>query len=209
MNIPFTFPEVRTVIDVGASDGRWSNETRNLFPNAEKWLLVEPLEYPNKIEDPKFLWEHVIATDLAEASRGPIPLSVSADSFGSGVYDNGGDNVKLCPGATLDHLIFNHKLQGPFFLKTDAHGMEYLVLSGLDIFLDETTGVLMELYNFPEALSSKALPWYSMCSVLATVGFRPLDIADIMRRPCDKTLWQLDVLFARPNRAEFSQKSYA
>jgi FkbM family methyltransferase len=202
MNIQFTFPEVRTVIDVGASDGRWSLATRSIFPNAEKWLMVEPLIYPKQATAPQFIWEHAVASD----SNGTIQLSVSEDSFGSGVYDKGG-NLKDCPAVTLDSLIDKHNLKGPFFLKTDAHGMEYRVFCGLHKNVLDVSGLLMELYNFPEALSKAANPWWDIVSHVNIKGFRPLDIVEVMRRS-DKVLWQMDVLFARHDRAEFQRKSY-
>jgi hypothetical protein len=43
---------------------------------------------------------------------------------------------------------------------------------------------------------------------MAQRGFRCIDLVDPMHRPHDDSLWQMDLVFARKDRPEFSYRGY-
>ena len=47
-----------------------------------------------------------------------------------------------------------------------------------------------------------------MCSYLANLGFRPIDLCGSVFRKKDLALWQLDLFSVRADRPEFKSRTY-
>jgi hypothetical protein len=47
-----------------------------------------------------------------------------------------------------------------------------------------------------------------MCAHLEALGFRCMDAVDLEWRPFDNTLWQMDLVFIRKDRVEFTYRDY-
>jgi hypothetical protein len=47
-----------------------------------------------------------------------------------------------------------------------------------------------------------------MCAYLGGLGFRCIDLVDPMYRPHDDALWQMDLVFLRQTRPEFTYTEY-
>ncbi len=192
---------VKTVVDLGASDGRWTREHLTCFHESARFVLFEPLEYPDPFQHPKVSWHRAVASDRNGTAR----FTVTPDKFGSGVYKDTPDAVEV-PSMRLDSVLTEQ--EGPFFVKFDTHGHERPILHGLGaVLLAQTEFVLMECYNIPESLGGCAFSWLDVASVLP--DFRALAITECMHRPGDGVLWQLDILFARKTNSVFQQTSYA
>jgi FkbM family methyltransferase len=195
-----------TVIDIGASDGRWSEGARRHFPDA-KYLLMEA----NAVHEPglRLFKERVARSDYV--------LAVAGDRVGELHFDASdpfGGTASLTPQAgmitvaatTVDHEVTTRGLPEPFVLKLDTHGFELPILNGASQTLQRTSLLIIEVYNF--TLHPGALRFYEMCNHLASLGFRPIDICDPMYRPKDGAFWQCDMFFARDDRPEFQSNSY-
>ena len=48
-----------------------------------------------------------------------------------------------------------------------------------------------------------------LCARLEALGFRCIDLFDVMYRPADNALWQMDLIFIRSDRPEFRSHAYA
>lgn len=200
------FP-VAGVVDIGASDGRWSRKTMAYFPKA-KFLAVEPLEERSaalealKAEKPNF--------DFAIAAAGSgkakeVSLNVSPDLDGSTVDGDGGE-ARTVRSATLDELVVERSLPGPYLVKFDTHGFEDEILQGAEKTLAQTSVIIMEVYNFK--ISPHALRFPEMCARLEALGFRCYDMADPLLRVHDRCLWQMDFYFCRSDAKPFSHNDY-
>jgi FkbM family methyltransferase len=200
------FP-VASVIDIGASDGRWSRKAMVHFPQA-KFLAVEPLAERSaaleelRREKPNF--------DFAIAAAGSgvvreVTLSVSPDLDGSTVDGRGGE-ARRVRSATLDELVAEHRLPGPHLVKFDTHGFEDEILRGAEKTLAQTSVIIMEVYNFN--ISPHALRFPEMCGRIEALGFRCYDMADPLLRPYDRCLWQMDFYFCRADAAPFAHNDY-
>jgi FkbM family methyltransferase len=201
--------EVGTVIDVGASDGRWSREAMRHFPRA-RYLLVEAQEDAHGDALRRFAADHrgvEIAMAAAGDREGTVTFDVSSP-FGGGVAparrDGGGSIV---PMTTVDLEVKRRDLPPPYLLKLDTHGFEIPILDGASGTLAAASLLVIEAYNFD--LGNGGVRFPELCRDLELRGFRPADLADPMWRPGDGFLWQMDLFFVKKDRPEFASNAYA
>lgn len=194
---------VNSVIDVGASDGRWSRMAKGIWPDA-RCLLIEA--QPG----------HLAALD---ASGMEYVLAAAGDRIGDAQFDasdllggvashspTGGEHDIMVPMTTVDAEVQRVGLEPPFLLKLDTHGFEREILAGAEQTLAASTLLVIEAYNFE--FRPGAPRFHELCLLLEDKGFRCLDLADPMHRSLDGALWQVDLVFARADRSEFSNAGY-
>jgi FkbM family methyltransferase len=199
---------ISTVIDIGASDAKWSKTCMRHLPEAT-YLAVEPLEERRaslekfRQECPAFDYALCVAGDRDGED---VVLTVTDDLDGSGVGEHPTGEKRTCPLRTIDSLVKEKQLSPPYFLKFDTHGFELPILSGCTDLLQHTTAILIEVYNFQ--LTPDSLRFHEMCSHLAGLGFRPVDMAEPRLRPYDQAWWQADMLFLRSEHETFAYNRY-
>ncbi|MEP2934943.1 MAG: FkbM family methyltransferase [Gilvibacter sp.] len=201
------FPNIATVIDVGASDGRWSRECMRSFKDAA-YLLVEAQEAHlaglNKFKSEFAHGDYVMA--VAGATDGTI-LFDDSELFGGQAYSEGeGKNLKELPQISLDKEIERRALAGPYILKLDTHGFEVPILEGANRLLSDTELLIVESYNFK--LTDTSLRYWEMCQYLDKLGFAPIENVDLMLREKDHVFWQMDTFFIKKNHSIFEYNKY-
>jgi FkbM family methyltransferase len=202
-------PKVQTVLDVGASDSRWSYMCMKYFPSAS-YLLVEA----NKVHSDKlnaFCAKHQNALRViaAAGNRDGECIFDASDPFGGAVdTDAKSDDINICtiPMISLDNEVKRNNLNGPFFFFFYTHGFELNILEGAKNILKEASLVVIEAYIFK--LHSKSPLFYELCAYMDNIGFFPIDFSEPMWRPKDKALWQLDFFFVKKEDNVFSSNSY-
>lgn len=186
--------EPGAVIDIGASNGIWTRECRQIFPNAQ-YLLVDPLPR----NEPA----------LAAYTAGDAKLRYWRGALGAHagetvLYEHGDQSSALTspafPGSpirvpieTLDQLAAEFNLPGPLLVKIDVQGFELEVLRGASLTLART-GLLMVEVSFLASYDEGALA-HEVIAHLSSQGFRILDICTYVQRPLDERLTQSDMLF--------------
>jgi FkbM family methyltransferase len=199
---------VRTIIDVGASDGRWSEEVMNWFPNAA-YLLIEAQKAPHETALREVCQRHANAQYVLAAAgsrQGTIHFNAD-DPFGGAASETPSvKNDIEVPMTTIDFEVEQRRLQPPFLIKLDTHGFEVPILQGAAKSLADTNVLIVEVYNFK--LCDGCLRFHEMCAHLEERGFRCGDIFDVSHRPKDDVLWQMDAVFLRASRPEFACNSY-
>jgi FkbM family methyltransferase len=197
-----------SVIDVGASDGRWSRWLEQVFPD-KRCLLIDA----NKV--------HVPALEKACKShpRWSYAFCAVGESKAELYFDDsnplGGHlsetplsvHYKPCQVKPIDELADEHQLPGPFLIKLDTHGVEIPILKGAAKTLTQTTALVIEAYNFH--LGPTGVPFWELCQFMLGLGFRPIDVFDILHRPLDHALWQFDLVFVRSNLSLFQDHRYS
>lgn len=199
---------ISTVIDVGASDGRWSDVAQHFFPDAA-YLLIEAQAQAHEAAlraraDAQPRMEYILAA--AGDRVGTIHFDGS-DPFGGVASEQAfsvGDVVVRM--TTIDTEVGQRNLRGPYLLKLDVHGFEQEILRGASDTLAHTSLLVIEAYNFE--LRPGSLRFHELCAHLDDLGFRPVDLVDVMRRQRDAVLWQFDLVFARGDREEFGSNAY-
>lgn len=198
---------LKTIIDIGASDGKWSLTAMKFFPDASV-IAIEPLrERLTALENLKqkyasFDYELCAA---GETDVGQIMLNVSNDLDGSTVDGTDGKPRQVL-AKTIDTIVSEKKMEGPFLLKFDTHGYEIPILNSAEETLRKTDVIIMEVYNFQ--ITAQSLRFHEMCLHMEKLGFRCYDIADPMLRRYDKSFWQMDLFFCRKESKIFSYSQY-
>jgi len=198
---------ISSVIDIGASDGKWSKTVLPLFPNAN-FLGIEPLiereEDLIKLKKKYKQFDYELCA-VGELNDDNVKLMVTDDLDGSTISGKVGKE-RIIKIQTIDSLVYNKKLEGPFLIKFDTHGYEVSILKGAKKTLKYTNVIIMEVYNY--RLTKDTLLFSEMVEYLRRLGFRPFDIVDPLLRPLDKTFWQVDLYFAREDNSFFEQAIY-
>jgi FkbM family methyltransferase len=197
---------LRTVIDVGASDGRWSRMARGILPPAHYFMVEAQRGHEAGLArtaaDPDFSYQI-----CAAGHRDGEIYFDAAELFGGLASDTPvGKNCIVVPVRTLDGLVRERALQGPYAVKLDTHGFEVPILEGARDVLRQAVLLVIECYNF--RLTPQTLLAHEMCAYLAERGFRCIDLCDPMYRPRDQALWQMDLFFARAEDAAFATNAY-
>lgn len=199
---------IQSVLDIGASDGKWSIGCMKHFPNA-RYLAIEPLEErkpaleENKCGFANFDYALCVAGGVDGEE---VTFNVTEDLDGSTVQGQNPGVSRTCRVRTVDSLVAEKNLSGPYLLKFDTHGYEIPILSGSTEVLKNSTAIIMETYNFQ--ITPTSLRFHEMCAHLENLGFRSADIAGPMLRSYDKAFWQIDFLFLRTDSEVFKYPHY-
>jgi FkbM family methyltransferase len=198
---------IGSVIDIGASDGKWSVNTMKTFPTAS-FLAIEALQERQdaleKLKQKHHNFDYFICV-AGDNDGEQVTLNVSDDLDGSTVNGTGGKPRNITV-KTIDAIVAEKQLQGPFLLKFDTHGYEIPILLGAKDTLPHTNAIVMEVYNFQ--IVDNSLRFHEMCTHMEELGFRCYDIAGPMLRLYDQAFWQMDILFARSDSKIFSYSEY-
>lgn len=196
------------IIDLGAAAGTWTLECMKHYPSSE-YLLFEPLEErKNELNSLASTNKNIHPVFAAVGNKmGSVSFVVSDDLDGSGVYDaeSDGGNRKV-DLVTIDHVVNEKHLKGPFLIKFDTHGFEVPILTGAGDTLKKTDAIIMECYGFQ--IADNCLRFPEMCLHLEKLGFRLSDIVNVKRRPGDDFFWQCDAVFIRKEDPRLSKTSY-
>lgn len=196
--------EIATVLDVGASNGQWSNLSLKEYPEA-KYLLLEPNEFHFPSLE-AFCREHSNATHVpCVAGRSVGRLSFDGSEPFGGLASELSDTNKL-PATSIDHEVRTRGLPGPYLIKLDTHGFEVPILEGAQYALKGTAALIIECY--PRSLGGIGIPFWEMATRLREQGFQCVDIADPLYRNRDGAFWQMDMLFVHHNRPECMDARY-
>jgi len=198
---------INTIIDIGASDGRWSNDIIHVFPNSQFFLIEANNTHKTGLEvfkNKNKNVEYIIAA--AGDELGQIYFD-NTDPFGGiAMHEKPEGNSIIVPVVTVDHCVLQNNLKPPFLLKLDTHGFEIPIFNGATKILKDTNIIIVEAYNFKIAKDS--LLFYEMCEYLRKEGFRCCGIIDVKYRPKDKFLWQMDLVFVKATREEYMDNNY-
>jgi FkbM family methyltransferase len=200
---------IDTVIDVGASDGRWTRGMQPLLPEANYLMFEANDAWADDLRayaatSDRFSAEYVAASD----HDGEIYFSIDPNN-----PEGGGASAtplarhgESLPCTTIDAAVEKRGLAGPFLLKTDTQGHELQVLAGAKGVLDNAALIVMEVYG----IDNPGRPTFDeICHHLRGLGFRCAGIADVMTRPRDGILWQADMHFLPSSHPSFLTRGYA
>lgn len=201
--------EISTIVDIGASNGRWSKEALRIFPTA-KFLAIDPLtENLASLEQLSRIHSNFgfVICAAGGDEGGEALLNVSEDldgsTIGAGEQEENSRKVRV---RTIDGLVNEKTLSGPFLLKFDTHGFEIPIIEGASETLKQTNVIIIEVYNFQITDITKR--FHEICHYLENLGFRCYDMAEPLLRDYDNTFWQMDLFFCRRNSEIFNHKEY-
>lgn len=196
-----------TVIDVGASDGRWSLACEKFFPNASYFLIeANPLHEPGLKEyragDPKRNYVLAAAGDQV----GEIHFSSFSLFGGAASYQKHPVSSQIVPMTSIDAQVREKNLAAPFLIKLDTHGFEREILGGARDTFADTALFIIEAHNFVK--TPNHFRFHELCAFMESKQFRCIDLVEPMFRPDDEALWQMDLFFMPSNHPVFRSNSY-
>jgi FkbM family methyltransferase len=197
---------IGTVIDVGASDGRWSRVVMRHFPRA-RYLLIDA----NRVHEAalqRFCAEHPnaeYALTAAGGRTGELYFDARDPFIGVASETPPAFEHITVPVTTVDEEVRRRGLPPPYLLKLDTHGFEVPILEGARKTLEQTNLAVIEAYNFK--LMDGCLRFHELCGYLDARGLRTIDLIDPMFRP-DGVLWQLDLIFLAADRPQFRTNGF-
>ncbi|MDY7096629.1 MAG: FkbM family methyltransferase [Pseudomonadota bacterium] len=198
---------IASILDLGAAQGNWSRLALDLFPGA-RIVGVDPLQervpYLEKLkaEDGRFDFVSAVA---GGDDGGTVELAVTDDLDGSSVHGSEGE-TRTVSVQSVDGIVERHGLRGPFFLKFDTHGFERPILESAEKVLEQTDYIVMEAYNFRH--TPETMLFHEMIAYLGEKGFRVSHLVDVLNRPTDGALWQVDLMFARADDPIFESNAF-
>jgi FkbM family methyltransferase len=199
--------QVNTVIDIGASDGRWTKQVKPYFPNVFYYLVEANPFHHKALEKTKSSTDNIDFVIAAAGDRdGEIYFDASDPFGGLALYTPSSSCDIKVPVVTVDSICQKHNLKPPFLVKLDTHGFEVPIFEGATETLKSTNLLVVETYNFD--IAEKSLRFYQLCEYLEAKGFRCIDICEPLFRQRDDALWQFDLFFVRDNHPAFSYNSW-
>jgi FkbM family methyltransferase len=189
----------KTIIDIGAFNGSWTYTMSGFFQDARFHMceaqqsMVDHLSQVVAALDGRATYTMGL---LGDAPRESVDFFVMGT--GSSVLEEQTSFKRDCvsiPMTTLDTVVSQAKLTGPFFLKLDVQGFELEVLKGATRAVAQAEAILMEValleYN-------KGAPTIDdVIYAMAQINFVPFDISGARRRESDGALFQVDIIFVR------------
>jgi FkbM family methyltransferase len=194
--------EIRTVIDVGASDGRWSLQAEQVWPGARFHLVEANRTHEDSLRRlcaRKPTFGYTLAA--AGPADGRVPFDDSRPFGGRAAPDDGAPHA-VVPQRALASLVVERGLAPPFLIKLDTHGYEVPILDGAAPLFPGTSLFVIEAYNFP--LSPDGVRFHELCGLMAERGFNVIDMSEPLWRSKDGALWQFDLFFVPATRPEFA-----
>ena len=123
--------EARTVFDVGASDGRWSDVCMRHFAPAEYVLIEAQSIHERSLA--RFCEKHSNCRAVMAAAGREVGNCYfdNSDPFGGAVIDGPLERGMVSvPVTTIDFTRESMKLRPPYIIKLDTHGYELPILEG-------------------------------------------------------------------------------
>jgi FkbM family methyltransferase len=196
-----------TIIDVGASDGRWTKQCRNVFSKS-RYILFEPQPtHSDKLDNYVSLTGNSVTVIKKAVGGHEGVVNFDAEDPLGGVITSVKNQFTIqVPVTTIDAVIGGMYDQPPYLLKLDTHGIEKSILDGSEITLKNCHALIVEAYNY--RIIEDALLFWELCDFLARKGFRPIHLVDVSSRPFDDTLWQMDIFFIRSDWKGYEHVSY-
>lgn len=199
--------DVKTVLDVGASNGCWSKKCTNFFPTS-KFVLFEPQSvHKEALELFSRSYRPTVIVQKAVGASDGFTFFDSSDPFGGAIVNSNesGCNIRV-EMTTIDSAVSQYQIEGPYLLKLDTHGYEKDILSGAAKTIEKTQILIIEAYNY--RITEEAFLFWELCAFLSEKGFRPIDLVDVLHRQYDNSLWQMDLFFIRSDWEGFRYISY-
>lgn len=195
--------EPASILDVGGFTGCWSRIAKEVFPNANCFLIEPQIEMQPDldafcVEFPGSSWFPV----AAGAEPGELTLTVwKEDHSGSTLlYPEGeapeGTEARTVPIVTIDSLVADGSLPIPELAKLDVQGFELEALRGAEALFGTTEVFILEL-TLLETINPGWPIVHEVVAFMAERGYYLYDLPGFLRRPLDGALAQIDACFVK------------
>lgn len=198
------------VIDIGAYKGHWTIDFLEVFPDANI-LMLEAQEnketYLQKLAQKSKKVTYCIALLSSEDNKKVIfNENETASQINVLATKEHGFTGETKITITLDTLLKTLPFPKPNFLKLDVQGHEIEVLKGAANSLSTVSVCLLEVTLISLGDGSPLI--IELMNFMDSLDFQMYDISQFMRRPYDKALHQLDILFVKKDSPWVTDKRW-
>jgi len=206
----------REMLDIGASDGVFTEEAWALWPDLSSHCFEPDPEYVTELhkkaarDKRMHVCQDLVGAKAAKSVTYYHHLGASTvlpenrlHGTTSVIEANGPE--RQCGMITLDDYCREKNIK-PDFLKMDVQGYEMEVLRGAEKVLPGVEVILTEV-NHIEVYAGAPLA-AELIGYLAERGYALHDVCNFNRRPLDEALWQTDMVFVRHSSKLRSRKSW-
>ena len=195
------------VFDIGAFDGRWTQECRTIF-NEARYVLVDPLDSNRDALSALASADDRITffPGVAGAYPGTMQLYHHGDQSSILASDDFPGAIKSVAATTVDSLFETHVGATPILLKADVQGYELEVLKGAARCLEFTEVLILEV-SFRKIYKDSALA-HDIITYVGQRGFRIYEICSYLQRSTDRDLLQSDFVFVHESSSLFSRHGW-
>lgn len=196
----------KTIVDIGAFEGNWSKLARKIWPESSLYM-VEPNQ--EKKKHLLMIAENLNAQLICEllGAENGQQVTFHLMESGSSIMEERSDVPRttetrhLC---TLDSIL--HDLAAPGLLKIDAQGYELEIIKGASKILTAFEAVLLEVSIIE--INKGAPLLHDVIPFMDARGFVAYDILEIHRRPLDKAMNQIDIIFINKKSTLIANKRH-
>lgn len=185
------------VLDIGAYEGIWTKEFKQIFPDARVLMIEGQTAREAKLQQAtKELSHTAYKIELLGSEQKEVEFNVYDTA--SSVLKENNETPAVTEKRTLallDDVLKGTGFEAPDFIKIDTQGYELEILKGGSNTLKSAQFVLLEV---------SLLNIYVDCPLVNETiafmkdrGFVLYDICSLLRRPYDKALNQCDLLFIK------------
>lgn len=185
--------ELRCIVDGGASDGRWTREVQQIYPQAEYFCIEPRLECKNALE----ALQGKVTIIPFLVGREACEADFFVHDLQSSVYRNTRNEAYGAPSVkrmvTLDQLAAQYFIY-PSYLKLDLQGGELEAIKGAQRIIETSKPIIQ--------LETNLMPFYhgipvfhEVIAYMASIGYVAYDFTDGLRRTLDQALGNIDVIF--------------
>lgn len=196
----------KTIIDVGAFEGDWSSMARQLWPEGRIFMVEPNLSKQTQLSAVASNINASVFCELLGANDN-IVVPYNVMESGSSVLSERSPLDRFVENRSLRRLdSLLNRIEAPAFLKVDTQGYELEVLKGSTLILPSIDAILLEVAIIE--INEGAPLLHEVLAHMKSIGFVTFDILEIHRRPLDKALNQIDILFVRENSSFLSDKRH-
>jgi FkbM family methyltransferase len=198
--------EPRTIVDVGAFKGDWSQLAKEIWP-ASRLIMIEPnlANQARLIDVAKNLDASFFCDLLGAENDRAVQFNVMGS--GSSIMSERSAlprTIETRYLRRLDSLL--KQVEPPGLLKIDAQGYELQILKGASELLPAFEAVLLEIAIIE--INEGAPLLHDVLVFMKGLGFVTYDFLEIHRRPLDQTLNQVDIIFVREQSRLIADKRH-
>lgn len=196
------------VYDIGAYEGYWTKDFLDVFPSAAIYMFEAQEKKEIYLKNITALNPNAhYAIALLGASDGEEICFEEAETGSQVMRDKVAANEMNRITSSLDTIIQTNKWPLPDFLKLDVQGFELEVLKGGGKVLQAAEFCLLEVTLLDLGGGGPLI--VEVINYMQQQGFQSYDISQFMRRPFDKALMQIDLLFVKRDSKFVTDKRWA
>jgi FkbM family methyltransferase len=197
----------KTIIDIGANEGQFSDRIRLLFPGAFLHAF-EPLPgvfhrlQENFRNDPAFrgynlgIGDRKGELELVENDYSPSSSFLKMTSSHTSSFETAVETKKVAVSVErLDDIFAERQIDGPLLIKIDVQGFEDKVLAGGAQTFRKATLVICEL-SFVELYEGQPL-FADLFARFSAMGFAFAGVVEQLRSPATNRILQADGIFIK------------